>query len=116
MLNDMAYKKAYTAAQHGSNTRNFRDGVLSEGMDLSYFNHPDFTHMPGGQVINHPSITRAEEKGRKKGPLQKDSVTCSKGQIGATGTSGRISWEDEAIAKIGVEAIQRAIWPGEFEK
>jgi uncharacterized protein GlcG (DUF336 family) len=115
LVNDMAYKKAYTAALHGSNTRDFRDGVRSEGMDLSYFNHPDFTHVPGGQVILHPKITRADEENIKKGTMQKDSVTCSRGQIGGIGASGRISAEDEAIAKIGVEAIQRAIWPEEFK-
>ena len=71
-LGQMAYKKAYTAAQHGSNTRDFRDGVLSEGMDISYFNLPVFTHIPGGQVILPPKITKSDDEGRKIAPLQKD--------------------------------------------
>jgi uncharacterized protein GlcG (DUF336 family) len=99
---DMVMKKCFTSAIMGNTTELFLKGLKVRDYPFYEFNHPYATAVPGGVPIVSPDTERAELKGGIISPMR--------GQIGACAVSGRSFSEDEAIAKIGVEAIQRAIW------
>lgn len=102
---EMVWRKCYTAAQLGDNTRVTRDNIHSEGMTMAEMQNPNTTAAPGGVVIVPPGTERD-----KIGSPGKDGVRMARGQIGACGACGRISTEDEEIAMVGAKAIQKLIW------
>ena len=72
--------------------------LKAEGFDISMFGH-EYTTIPGGEPVFDP---RGESKGTGESPHE---------VIGAVGTSGRLSAEDEEIALIGVKVLQDILWP-----
>ena len=106
-LREMVFKKCFTAAQLGDNTRASRDAMRNEGMTIGGdFNHPYATAVPGGVVIVPPGTERDEIGG-----FGEEGVRFERGQIGACAAGGRWAMEDEEIAKVGAKAIQKIIWP-----
>ncbi|GAH51475.1 unnamed protein product [marine sediment metagenome] len=106
-LREMVFRKCWTAAQLGDNTKASRDAMRSEGMTIGGdFQHPYATTVPGGVVIVPPGTEREEIGG-----FGKQGVSMERGQIGACAAGGRWSMEDEGIAKVGAKAIQKLIWP-----
>ena len=105
-LREMVFRKCYTAAQLGDNTRASRDAMRSEGMTMGgEFQHPNATTVPGGVVIVPPGAERDEIGG-----FGEEGVRMERGQIGACAAGGRWADEDEEIAMVGAKAIQKLIW------
>ena len=98
--NEMAIKKAYTAAQFRRSTRKqWEEGFKPEGLDLTMFNlSTNYTTIAGGVPILKPG-----EEGKGVGQWRD---AC-----GAIGTSGARQDEDERIALVGLKAIQDILWP-----
>ena len=110
-LREMVFKKCFSAAQLGDNTRASREAMRSEGMTIGGdFNHSFATTVPGGVVIVPPGTERDEIGTAEKGPRM------ARGQVGACAAGGRWSMEDERIAKVGVLAIQKKLWPEAFKR
>ena len=107
LIRRMAFRKAIFAAQSGSNTRAFKNGIVPEELTPGHFNDPYLCAVPGGVIIVPPD---KEQDEWKQGPLGPE-VSIARGHVGATGTSGRNAHEDEVIARIGAKAIQKLIWP-----
>jgi len=80
----MAINKAYTSSSFGMDTRMFFDWLKQADKDIAWYDDHRLTAVFGGIVIR-----------TKKGI-----------PVGAIGTSGRTQDEDEALAKVGVEAIK----------
>ena len=94
LYGDMAYKKAYTAAQSRRDTRNLLERLREVDISVSDGFGVLYTIIPGGQLI------------AKEGtPPQSPEVY---GAIGASGSTGD---EDEAMAIAGLEAIKSVLWP-----
>ena len=103
---EMVFRKCYTAAQLGDDTKVTRDNIHSEGMTMGGdMRHSQTTSAPGGVVIVPPGTERG-----KIGDPGEDGVCMARGQVGACGACGRISTEDEEIARVGAKAIQKLIW------
>jgi uncharacterized protein GlcG (DUF336 family) len=96
--NKMAFRKAYTAAHMRRSVRELDKLLKAEDFDISMFG-PEYTTIPGGEPVFDP---RDESKGTGESPRE---------VIGAIGTSGRLSAEDEEIALIGVKVLQDILWP-----
>ena len=110
-VREMVQRKCFTAAQLGDTTKASRDAMRSEGMTIGGdFCHPYATTVPGGVPIVPPGTERDEIGG-----LGKQGVRHARGQVGACASGGRWADEDEEIAAVGVKAIQKSIWPEEFE-
>jgi uncharacterized protein GlcG (DUF336 family) len=110
-VREMVQRKSFTAAQLGDTTRASRDAMRSEGMTIGGdFQHPDATTVPGGVPIVPPGTEREQIGG-----LGEQGVRHSRGQVGACAAGGRWADEDEEIAKVGVRAIQKYIWPQAFK-
>ncbi len=97
MYNYMALKKAKTSALLGMDTRTWGEFLQKRGYTTHDF-FPDATGVPGGVAIIRP-----------------DEITMNKrpGEVeafGGIGVSGRSGKEDEEFAKIGLTALQKAIW------
>lgn len=80
----MAMNKAYTSASFGMDTRMFFDWLKQADKDIAWYDDHRLTAVFGGIVI------------RSKNGFP----------VGAIGTSGRTQDEDEALAKVGAEAIK----------
>lgn len=81
----MAVRKASTAAQIGIDTLTFREGLKALDMSFGDFGIIDLTVVQGGLSVVKPG-------GR---PV-----------LGGIGVSGRMAHEDEAIARIGLNALK----------
>lgn len=80
----LAYKKAYTAAVMRSDTAAVAERFKSMGRSVSDFGDPNMAAVQGGVAIQRPS----------------DEVF-----LGGIGVSGLRAEEDEAMARIGVQAM-----------
>jgi glc operon protein GlcG len=80
----LAYKKAYTAAIMRSDTGAVAERFKSAGRSVSDFGDPNMVAVQGGVAIQRPS----------------DEVF-----LGGIGVSGLRADEDEALARIGVQAM-----------
>ena len=80
----MAMNKAYTSAWFGRDTRAFKDWLNEAGKDIVWYDDHRLTGVHGGVAIR-----------------TSDGIP-----VGAIGTSGRHQDEDEAIALVGLKAIQ----------
>ena len=90
----MAIRKAYTAAQWRRNTTAVGEVMQRNKWNLTEFG-TEYTVVPGGVAIVKPG----EEK-------------VYGATYGAIGVGGRVpAAEDEAIALVGLKAIQDALWP-----
>jgi len=97
--NKMAFRKAYTAAHMRRSVRELDRLLKEENFDISMFG-PEYTTIPGGEPIYDPRVV---SKGTGESPRE---------VVGAVGTSGRLSAEDEQIALLGVKVLQDILWPG----
>lgn len=80
----LAYKKAYTSAIMRSDTGAVAERFKSMGRSMSDFGDPNMIALQGGVIIQRPG----------------DNAF-----LGAIGVSGLSSEEDEAIARMGVQAM-----------
>lgn len=95
----MAIKKAYSAARMRSNTRNTGEYIKkNEWVDTGSSHGNDITLVPGGVNIAEPA-----DGTPRSGPLRSS--------YGGIGVSGRPGDEDEALAFIGLKALQEHVWP-----
>jgi cob(I)alamin adenosyltransferase len=87
---EMAIKKAYTSAYNGRDTRKALE--MRQKWDWGAYEPVgnDFTVIPGGLAIVKPG----------------EAVV-----YGGIGTSGRAADEDEALALVGLKALQDFLWP-----
>ena len=82
----MAFKKAYTAALRGADSRVFVEQLKEQGVGAGDFGDPNLVGLTGGVVIRLPN----------SGPI-----------LGGIGVSGLPSADaDEAISRIGLEAMK----------
>jgi uncharacterized protein GlcG (DUF336 family) len=94
----MAIKKAYSAARMRNNTRRVWENVVGRGwVDMGSSFGDDVTLIPGG--VN---ITAPVEGASQSGPRPES--------YGGIGISGRPADEDEALAFIGLKALQEFVW------
>ena len=84
MPQQLAYKKAYTSAIMRSDTGAVAERFNSMGRSLSDFGDPNMIALQGGVTIQRPS---------------------DEAFLGAIGVSGLRAEEDEAIARMGVQAM-----------
>lgn len=90
----MAIRKAYSSARMRSNTRGTGEYLKKNGwIDLGSSHGTDVTLVPGGVSIVEPG----EGKERTS--------------YGGIGISGRLADEDEALALVGLKALQKYLWP-----
>ena len=82
----IARKKAYTAARTRSDTKAYAERLKSQGRSVSEFGDPMLLALQGGVVIPNPS---------------------GEGVLGAIGVSGLTAEEDEALARVGLQAISQ---------
>jgi uncharacterized protein GlcG (DUF336 family) len=87
---ELALMKAYTAAVALMDTVSFAARDKDWGRDLSTYGDDRFTYLQGGLVIWSPAR-----------PDGANPVL-----LGGIGISGRMSDEDERLARIGLEAMQ----------
>jgi uncharacterized protein GlcG (DUF336 family) len=87
---ELALMKAYTAAVALMDTVAFAARDKEWGRDLATYGDDRFTYLQGGLVIWSPPLS-----GGAKQVL-----------LGGIGISGRMSDEDERLARIGLEAMQ----------
>ena len=80
----IAFKKAYTAAVMRSDTAALAERFQSMGRSISDFGDPNMLALQGGVVIQRPS----------------DNAF-----LGAIGVSGLAAQEDEDLARLGVQAM-----------
>jgi glc operon protein GlcG len=86
-VRDMALKKAYTAAYVGSNLPDFETQRKSRGRAVSDYANPSLIGSAAGGVV----------------------LRTENGDVlGGIGVSGASPPEDERIARVGLEALQRA--------
>ena len=84
MPQQLAYKKAYTAAIMRSDTGAVAERFKSMGRSMSEFGDPNMIALQGGVVIQRPS---------------------DEAFLGAIGVSGLRAEEDEAMARLGIQAM-----------
>jgi len=97
MYNYMALKKAKTSAMLGIDTRTWGEFLQKRGYTTHDF-FPEATGVPGGVAIIKPGeITSNKRPGEVEA-------------FGGIGVSGRSGNEDEEFAKIGLIALQKAVW------
>lgn len=99
---DMVMKKCFTSAWLGDSTAANLRIFKERDYPFYEFNHSYATAIPGGVPIVPPGGERDVMKG--------GDVRHMRGQVGACAVAGRRGHEDEAIALIGAEAIQKAVW------
>ncbi len=94
----MAIKKAYSAAKVRNHTRAAGEFIKKMGWgDMGSAFGTDVTVIPGGLSITEPV----------EGPIDPGRHVC----YGGIGISGRPADEDEALAKVGLKALQDFAWP-----
>jgi len=86
----MAIKKAYTSAMMRRNTRAGIEQRQKQVWGMLEPVRDEFTLIPGGVVIAEPGGTVV---------------------YGGIGASGRAADEDEALALVGLKALQDFLWP-----
>lgn len=82
---EMATRKAYTAAQIGSDTLAFREGLKGANMNFTDFGSTNLTIIQGGVCVRKPDTGVV---------------------LGGIGVSGRMAREDETVARAGLNAIK----------
>ncbi len=82
----VALRKAYTSARNRNSSKAWGEGIKSRGMSLSDYGDPLLIPFQGGL------------------PIMAEDGTC----LGGIGVSGRRAEEDEAVAEIGLKAMQLA--------
>lgn len=92
MFNYMALKKARTAVITRRDTRAWREWLDTRNFQANDL-VPDTTPVPGGVFVVKPG-----------------EVSPTKVGFGGIGVSGRTSDEDEALAIVGLKALQKSIW------
>ena len=105
---EMVMKKCFAASWLGDSGSTMLQGLKARDYPFYEFNHPYGTVVPGGLPIV-PTGTERKDMMDKGGDVGGD-VRHMRGQIGACGVSGRGFDEDEAIANVGVKAIQEVFW------
>jgi glc operon protein GlcG len=80
----IARKKAYTAARTRSDTAAYAERLKSQGRSVTEFGDPNLIALQGGVVILHPA---------------------DRSVLGGIGVSGLTAEEDEAIARLGLQAM-----------
>lgn len=99
----MAIRKARTAARWRRDTSIVRDRTRKNGFSVREFGS-EYTIVPGGVIITKP--------GEETEAMNYTSSAFGR-VYGAIGVAGRIpNTEDEEIARLGVRAIQEAVWSG----
>jgi uncharacterized protein GlcG (DUF336 family) len=99
---EMVFRKCYASAQFGETTGAIKRASRKDDILFYNYNQPLSTVMPGGV----PIVPHGAEREDIDGDVRRD-----RGQIGACGAGGRKAIEeDEAIAKIGMKAIQDVVW------
>ena len=94
----MATRKAYSAARMRSDTRKSGEYIKKqEWIDTGSSVSDDICIVPGGVNISEPSDS--------------DNVGPLRSSYGGIGISGRKADEDEALAFIGLKALQEYLWP-----
>jgi uncharacterized protein GlcG (DUF336 family) len=101
---DVVMKKCFTSAVLGNSTEIFLKGLKDRDYPFYEFNHSRATAVPGGIPILPPDTVSAQ--------MKSGGIRHMSRQIGACAVSGRRFDEDAAIARIGVEAIQKSVWGG----
>lgn len=95
---DMAIKKAYSSAKVRNHTRAVGQFIQKMGWgDMGSAFGNDVTVIPGGLIITEPV----------EGPIDPGRTVC----YGGIGVSGRPADDDEALAKVGLKALQDFLWP-----
>jgi len=95
---DNAIRKAYTAARFRRDTTALHEMLQKAGWSLGDFG-ADFMSLPGGVAITKPGVDRVRRAG-EKGP----------DVFGGIGVGGRRAEEDEALALVGLKALQKVCW------
>lgn len=98
LATEMAIKKAYTAVKMQRDTGAWGKVLQGLGLTPSDFSN-DMTRIPGGVIITKPGV----ERGRKPGERGPEVY-------GGIGVSARPADNDEALAFVGLRAIQKACW------
>jgi uncharacterized protein GlcG (DUF336 family) len=80
----MATRKAYTCAVTGQDSKAYADRLASQGRSVAEMGDPQLAAVQGGLVVLHPAT----------GAI-----------MGGIGVSGLAAEEDEAIARVGVQAL-----------
>jgi glc operon protein GlcG len=80
----IARKKAYTSARTRSDTAAYAERLKSQGRSVAEFGDPNLLALQGGVVIINPA---------------------DQSVLGGIGVSGLAAEEDEAIARLGLQAI-----------
>jgi glc operon protein GlcG len=80
----MAIRKAYTCAVTGQDSRAYAERLASQGRSVAEMGDPQLAAVQGGVVVLHPS-TRVI--------------------LGGIGVSGLSAEDDEALARVGLEAL-----------
>ncbi len=80
----MAICKAYTCALTGQDSRAYAERLASQGRSVAEMGDPQLAAVQGGVVVLHPST----------------SVI-----LGGIGVSGLSAEDDEALARVGLEAL-----------
>ena len=82
----MAIRKAYTCAVTGQDSKAYAERLASQGRSVAEMGDPQLAAVQGGVVVLHPST----------GAI-----------LGGIGVSGLSAEEDEALARVGLEALGR---------
>lgn len=94
----MAIKKAYSSAKVRNHTRAVGQFIQKMGWgDMGSAFGTDVTVIPGGLSVTEPV----------EGPINPGRHVC----YGGIGVSGRPADDDEALAKVGLKALQDVVWP-----
>ena len=80
----MAIRKAYTCAVTGQDSRAYAERLASQGRSVAEMGDPQLAAVQGGVLVLHPS-TRVI--------------------LGGIGVSGLSAEDDEALARVGLEAL-----------
>lgn len=83
-----AVRKAYTSAMSGQDSVAYAERLKSQGRSVSDMGNPNLVAAQGAVVVLHP---------------QSGAV------LGAIGVSGLTAQEDEDLARVGLQALGRAI-------
>lgn len=80
----MAIRKAYTCAVTGQDSKAYAERLASQGRSVAEMGDPQLAAVQGGVVLLHPAT----------GAI-----------LGGIGVSGLAAEEDEALARVGLEAL-----------
>ena len=80
----MAIRKAYTCAVTGQDSKAYAERLASQGRSVAEMGDPQLAAVQGGVVVLHPST----------GAI-----------LGGIGVSGLSAEDDEALARVGLEAL-----------